>query len=344
MHKKITIRDVSRECGYSTTTVSHVLNNTRNVAWETRKKVLEAVKKLNYRPNLIARSLKGKGSKTIGIIISDIREGFFAEITKTVEIEISKLGYNLILCDSEHNFKKEKFYFDILHQKGVDGIILAPVNIFKPPFRVNPDLKMTQIPFVQIDRKLKNVNADFVGINNFLSSKRAVEYLYKCGYKSIGLITYPPWVYTMQQRIKGYVLAEKERGKYKKQKILVLNYDSAKNKEMINNWIKSTKLDAIVCGNDEICLSVLSVIEKIGLNIPEEIGLLSFDDNKWFKFLQYPVVAIKQPTYAIAKIAVSLLIEHIENRKTVLPREIILPAELVTGVGSNRGVKEYISG
>jgi len=333
--KKVTITDVARLAGFSASTVSHVINNTRFVEKKTKDKILAAIENLNYRPNILAQSLKGKGTKTLGLIISDIREGFFSEIIKSIEINANMCGYNVILCDSEESSEKEKFYIDVLLRKGVDGLIFAPVNtkiIFK-------DILSSMIPSVQIDRKLQHHKADFVGIDNIKSAEIATHYLYDQGYKNVGFVGYSENIYTMEKRIKGYKNAVLKRGDLKESSIKVLSHNGINMKDTIKEWLGGYgKIDAILCANDNICYEALSAIEETGLQIPHDIGIISFDDPKWFRFLKSPITAIRQPTWKMGELSVDLLIDRIKHESKNKFKDLLLDTELVIRKSCRRNI------
>ncbi len=321
--KKVTIKDVARLSGFSVSTVSHVINSTRFVEETTKRKVLKAVEALDYRPNYIARSLKGKGTNTIGFIISDIGEGYFSEISRSIEFHAYKKGYTVMLCDSEESAEKEKHYIDVLIRKGIDGLIFAPVNsnsVFK-------DLTAYRMHTVQIDRRLKNFKSDFVGIDNFKSAREAVLYMHDQGYRSVGFVGYNERIFTMEQRIAGYKSAVKQKGAGVKVKSIP--YDESDVKEVIGEWIDTEGIDAVLCGNDNICFETLSAIDMLHLKIPFEIGVISFDDSKWFSLLKNPVTAIRQPTWEIGKMAVQLLMDRIERKSEDDFREVLLDTKLM---------------
>jgi len=324
--KKITIKDVANLSGFSISTVSHVINGTRYVEENTREKVLNAIKILDYRPNILARSLKGKGSSTIGVIISDIREGFFAEVIKAIESIASRRGYNVILCDSEDSTEKENFYIDILMRKGIDGLIFAPVDTSQS----HEELEINIVPIVQIDRKVRYFKSDFVGIDNIKSAEIATHYLFDNGYRRVGFLGYGIEVYTMEKRIEGYKKAVFLRGIMDKPLIKALRYNQEEMSRTIKEWIlNNDNIDALICGNDDICFATLTAVEELELNIPGDIGIISFDDSKWFRFLKCPVTALRQPTQNIGEMAVKVLTDRIEGKLKDDYKNIILDTELI---------------
>ncbi|MCK5568214.1 MAG: LacI family DNA-binding transcriptional regulator [Spirochaetes bacterium] len=324
--QKVTIKDVARLSGFSISTVSHTINNTRFVEKKTKDKISKVIKDLHYKPNILARGLKGKGTKTIGLIISDIREDFFSKITKSIESNANKKGYNVILCDSEEDIDEEKFYIHILLRKGIDGLIFAPVN----KNEINKTLVFSHIPSVQIDRKLNNFNADFVGIDNSKSAEKATHHLFDQGYKNIGFIGYEKRVYTMEKRIEGYKKVILERGILEESRIKIISYSDSNIKDTINEWLcKYKDIDAVICGVDNLCYETLAAIEEIGLEMPNDMGIISFDDTKWFRFVKSPITTIRQPTENMGRLAINILIDRIENNLQQEYKDNLLDTELV---------------
>ncbi len=322
---KVTIRDVARLTGFSVSTVSHVINATRFVERETKEKILQAIELLNYRPNILARSLKGKGTKTIGVIISDIRQGFFAEVIKSIESRANARGFNVMLCDSEDSAEKEEFYVDILLRKGVDGVIFAPVDTGQ----LFEELRLSKLHAVQIDRKLPDYPSDFVGIDNVKSARTATCRLFDQGYRIVGFIGYGPEVYTMARRLEGYREAARSRGRADAS-LAMDNYDEEYMKESIAGWLrKNPSMDAVLCGNDDICSATLTALEEMELQVPGNFGIISFDDTRWFRFLRCPITSIRQPTAEIGKVATDLLIDRIEGRLQDDYRDVLLETQLI---------------
>lgn len=307
--KKITIKDIAFHANVSTATVSHVVNNTRFVEKETKDRVVEAIEKLNYRPNILAQGLKGKGTKTIGVVIADIRESFFASIVKAVELYLRKENFSLILCDSEDIVRQEKIHLDLLLQKGVEGVILAPINMHE----TYSSLQTSHIPVVQIDRKTYGMKSDYIGIDNVQSARIATEHLCEHRYTRIGFIGYDATVYSVKKRQEGYQDVLSQRNMFDEQLIKVVNYSDNAMKESIKRWILQQNVDAVLCAVDEICFSALEAIDELGLRIPEDIGLISFDDSKWLKFLKTPITVIRQPLEKMGRTAAEALIKRIQH-------------------------------
>ncbi|MCX7846274.1 MAG: LacI family transcriptional regulator, partial [Dictyoglomaceae bacterium] len=159
--KPPTMKDVAKLAGVSVSTVSHVINKTRHVEEETKKKVLSAIKELGYRPNIVARSLRKKTTHTVGLIVSNITNLFYPEVVRGIEDTLLSYKYNLILCNSDENINKEREYIEVLYSKQVDGIIITPSKSTET--RKNLEIFISQnIPVVLVDRRIKGIDTDVV--------------------------------------------------------------------------------------------------------------------------------------------------------------------------------------
>jgi len=327
--KKSNMKAVAECAHVSISTVSHVINKTRNVNKETNDRVLEAIEKLNYTPNIFARGLRGKKIRVIGVIISDIRESFFSEVVKAIELTAYGEGYSLILCDSEDDPLKEQLYINILLQNGIEGVIFAPVNNSTNAYN---SIIPHKIQAIQIDRKIDSLPIDFVGIDNVEITKKAMNHLFSHGFMNVGFVSYQANVYTMEQRLLGYKLAVQLHNSSKKINVKFIQYNGSDNKEIIKSWLYQNKeIDSILCGNDNIGYQVLRAIKELQYEVPKNIGILSFDDSKWFKLYTPPITAIRQPTKQIGRLATELLIAEMQNKIKNYSRKEnhILNAELI---------------
>ena len=327
--KKSTMKEVAEFAHVSISTVSHVINKSRHVDKETQNKVLEAIEKLNYAPNIFARGLRGKKIRIIGVIISDIRESFFAEVVKAIELTAHNEGYSVLLCDSEDDPLKEQLHINTLIQNGIEGVIFAPVN---NSIRAYDSIIPHKIHAIQIDRKIYGLSADFVGIDNIEITKKAMNHLFNHKYTNVGFVSYQTNVYTMEQRLLGYKMAAQQHSSSKNINVKFIQYNGSDIKGIIKSWLYQNKeIDSILCGNDNICYQVLRAIRELQYEIPKDMGVLSFDDSKWFKLVTPSITAIRQPTNQIGKLATELLIAEIQNKiKNYSQKENhILNAELI---------------
>ena len=203
----VNIKDVADRAGVSTTTVSHVINQTRYVSDELIKRVNQAMEELDYHPNSLARSLRSGKTKTIGLVIPDISNQFFAEISRKIEDKGYEHGYSVILCNTDDDSNKEKNYIDVLIAKQVDGIVFISAG------EVSDNLKKTiasNVPIVVSDRNIKEIKSDIVLVDNNLGGYEATQYLIGLGHKRIGCIAGPSTVTPSAQRLQGYKKAMQE--------------------------------------------------------------------------------------------------------------------------------------
>ncbi|MDA8410489.1 MAG: LacI family DNA-binding transcriptional regulator [Treponema sp.] len=329
--KAATIQDVANRAKVSISTVSHVLNKTRHVEKTRNDRVLLAVKELGYRPNQLARSLRGAASKTIGLVISDIREEFFAGLTKAIESAANDHGYLVTLCDSEEDPEKEGRYIEILADRGVDGIILAPVDRASPI----PAPRDGKLPIVLVDRRSEVSNLDFVGIENARSTREAVRHLVSLGKKRLGFIGHEMAIATMGERAEAFMAAMGELGLADEARILTLRSKAGDNKAKVRRWIaKAPALDGIICGNANLCFLTFSVLDEAGITVPDPMAIVSFDDPDCYRFMRCPITAIRQPTEKIGATAFEVLLARVEGRAapgrdSMEPSSFIIPARLI---------------
>jgi LacI family transcriptional regulator len=326
--RKSTIRDVAVKAMVSISTVSHVLNGTRFVEEETRQRILDSITELDYRPNQFARSLRGAGSRTLGLIISDIREDYFAKITKAIESAANRNGYAVILCDSEADLGKERLYMELLTEKGVEGMILAPVDSGSPP----QGRRGHDLPIVQIDRHCHGAALDYVGIENARLASEAVHYLAALGNSRIGYLGHEARISTMEERWRGYERAMREIGSYDEALVNMSLPHGEDSSSAIGEWMSSSPaIDALLCGNANICLGALEALSlpSAGGAATARVALATFDDLAWFRFMENPVVTVRQPTELLGLAAFDALMARIRDEAPASPVEILLPAELV---------------
>jgi DNA-binding LacI/PurR family transcriptional regulator len=323
--RNATIQDVAKRAKVSISTVSHVLNNTRKVESATREKIVAAIEELSYRPNQLARGLRGAGSKTIGLIISDIREEFFAELTKTIESAANDRGYMVMLCDSEESVEKESLYVELLAERGVDGIILSPVDSSVPP---RPP-RGRALPIVQVDRRCRGSDRDFIGIDNAALAASAVRHFASIGRKKLGFIGHESSIATMAERAKGFAQAMRELGDSEGGEILILQSRGADAKENVARWVAASPgLEGLVCGNANICYAALEALESLGMEVPMGMGIVSFDDPACFAFMRSPITAVRQPTERMGLAALDALLQRSGGDDSAV-KELLLPAELI---------------
>lgn len=322
----VKIKDVADAAGVSTATVSRVLANKPHVRPEVKQRVMDVVQALDYRPNRVARSLRANVSSVIALIVSDIENPFFQQVSRAVEDAAHKQGYSVMLCNTDENPQKEKMYLQLLYDENVAGIILSPTRQTADDFTETARLK---IPMVVIDRRVSNFDVDNILIDNVQAAQIIVTHLIEHGYKRIGAI-FGVGSTTGRERRAGYLQALKERG-IKISNELV-KYANAREEDGFETVMKLLKLspppDAIFTSNSLLAAGALLALRESKVAIPQQIAFASFDETTWARLVDPAITVIKQPTYEIGRTSVELLLKRIED-PTRSNREVTLTSKLI---------------
>jgi LacI family fructose operon transcriptional repressor len=322
----VKIKDVADAAEVSTATVSRVLANKPNVRPEVKKRVLEAVKMLGYRPNRVARALRSNKSNMIGLIVSDIENPFFQQVSRAVEDTALAHGYSVVLCNADEKPEKELMYLQLLHDENAAGVILSPTRQTAENFE---SLSALNMPLAIIDRGIKGGHFDNIITDNVQSAYTIVNHLIAQGHKRIGAICGASST-TGRKRREGYLQALEKNGI----KSLPELIEFANHKEE-DGYAAAMKLlqlkerpDAIFTSNSLLAAGVLRALKESNISIPEEIAFASFDETRWAALVTPPITVIEQPTYEIGQTATLLLAKRIldPNRAT---REVVLNTKLI---------------
>jgi LacI family transcriptional regulator len=322
-----TIREVAQSAGVSYATVSHVINNTRLVSQETRERVLAAMDALNYRPNALARSLRQGKTNTLGLVLPDSANPFFAEISRSIEDEAFKKGYSVFLCNTELDIQRELFYVDVLSKKQVDGIIFIAAGDQADSLDF---LRSRNMPVVLIDRDLPNVEVDAVLSDNQLGGFLATRHLLDLGHTRIACIAGPSSITPSAERIIGYRRALEEAGlSYDESLILRGDYHAQSGMEITHSILKmDPRPTAIFALNDLMALGALRAAAEAGCSVPQDLAVVGYDDLEIAHFTNPPLTTIAQPKKEIGAQAVHLLVDRMSQRNRP-PTRLVLAPELI---------------
>src|SRR5215208_1199415 len=322
-----TIREVAESAGVSYATVSHVINNTRLVSKETRERVLAAMSELNYRPNALARSLRQGKTNTLGLVLPDSANPFFAEISRSIEDEAFKKGYSVFLCNTELDTQRELFYVDVLSKKQVDGIIFVAAGDQADSL----DFLLRQnMPVVMIDRDLPNVEVDAVLTDHQLGGCLATQHLLELGHTRIACIAGPSSITPSAERITGYRNALEEAGLAADETLILRgDYHAQSGMEMSHAILRmEPRPTAIFAMNDLMALGALRAAAEEGCSVPGDLAVVGYDDLELAHFTNPPLTTIAQPKKEIGAQAISLLVDRM-SRRDRSPSRIVLPPELI---------------
>ncbi len=326
---KVTIKDIAKFANVSTATVSKVINKKdSNISQETRERVLKIVKEYGYLPNRVASSMVTKRTKTLGLVIPDIANPFFPEIARGAEDKANQEGYNLILCNTDNKVEKEDLYIAMLQEKMVDGIIFTASSA---RLDISESLEKVNVPIITVDRDIENLKTmGKITVDNLNGAYKAVKYMLSRGYENIIHICGPLTSTPTRMRILGYEKAMTEFG-YKKEDLLIIDgqYSSQFGEDAIEKVMKSNhKFDGVFCGNDLIAIGVVKALKKNNYDIPNNIGIIGYDDIYMARMIEPELTTVNQPTYDIGYKAAELLINMLENEK-IENNEIVLDTKLI---------------
>lgn len=345
--KRLTIKDVAKHANVSIATVSRVINNHGTTSVEARKKVLEAIEALGYRPNALARGLVSQKSNSIGVLVPDVSNYFFAEVFRGLEDAIHERNGNVFICSTDVDESRMLRYLDFLQEKQVEGIIFTSEAVSE---KYNERFKLAGVPVVLLATEADEFQLPAIKVNEFKASLDAVEYLIKKGHRQIGMIHGPESDPNAGlPRLKGYKAAMKlydlktdaswlEEGDYR--------FESGR-RAMRRLLERHPEMTALFCASDEMACGAMVESQRMGKVLPQELSVMGFDNVK-LSAMYYPALTtVAQPLYEMGKQAVYLLYQLIEaegkglaalKKTTYLPHQII-ERESVTPPGQS-AVKE----
>ena len=323
----VTMRDVAESAGVSVTTVSHVINNTRNVNPSTRQRVEQSMHRLGYQPNVLARSLRKGETHTIGIILPDSTNPYFAEVVRGIEDSSFSQGYSVILCNSDNDLAKERLYANVLLEKQVDGIIMVAAgssgeNILH--------LQARHVPLVLVDRRVPDIEADYVFADNQQGGSLATGHLIDLGHRAIACITGPLGVQLSSERISGYRQALETAGiNIREEWIVEGDFQFQSGNDAARVLFENEPVPtAIFACNDLMAIGAYRYTQEKGYHIPKQLSIVGFDDVSLAAYTNPPLTTVRQFKHEMGSLAARLLLERMIQRD-LAPRLELLGTEII---------------
>ncbi|MBI3230944.1 MAG: LacI family DNA-binding transcriptional regulator [Burkholderiales bacterium] len=322
-----TMKQVAEKAGVSTSTVSHVLNNTRIVSPDAKARVQEAISTLRYIPSAVARSLKNDRTHTIGMMIPNNSNPYFAEVIQGVEDASFQFGYNIILCNSYDDPKKQAAYVRVLLEKRIDGLILVASG---------SDSALTQLladealPKVLVDREVAGVAADFIQADHEQGAYLATKYLLDLGHRNIACVSGPKDLLSSRDRVSGYLRALKEYGvKFRLDCLVNSDFTSQGGYDAFQQLLAlPQRPSAIFVSNDLMAIGGLCAASAAGVRIPDQLSVVGYDDIALASFTTPPLTTIAQPKHEIGGVTARALVERMLDHTLPFKREK-LPTKLI---------------
>ena len=323
-----TIKDVASLARVHPSTVSRVINDDSRISEKTKEKVLLIIKKLGYTPNAIARGLKTKRTHTLGMLIPDITNPFFAEIARGVEDTANKNNFNVILCNTDDKLKKERTYLEILRGKRVDGLILGTAHIRDKSIL---ELEKKKFPYILVSRNIEGLDKNCIIVDDVAGGLMATEHLINMGHRRIAHITGPLKVRGSINRLEGYKLAlEKHQIEYKEELVEEGDFRIKGGYQAMKKFLKLPEPPtAIFAANDLLALGAMQVIQKRKYHIPKDFCIIGFDDIRLASFVYPPLTTVRQPMLEMGALAVKMLLKIIEEEEFNQKKEILEPKLII---------------
>ena len=331
MKDKPTIIDVAQKAGVSIATVSRIINDKNGQYNEkTKERVIKAIRELNYQPNVVARGLRSQKTHTVGFVVSEL-EAFFVEVLEGAQSVARKKGYSAFLCNTDYNVKQEENYVVNLLERRVDGVIFIG-GIMNERHIVR--LRKEDIPVVLVEKFIEKTDVPSVGINNVQAAKKAVQHLLRLGHRKIGFISTPFEIVPMRERFKGYRQALMEESIPYDSSIVYIE-ETIGEKDITPGYRLMQKIlrgrnvpHAFFITSDAIAIAVIKAIKNFGMEVPDDIALVGFDDIEMASYSDPPLTTVAQPKYQMGAEGMQLLIKLMNGVK-VRKKEIELETHIV---------------
>jgi LacI family transcriptional regulator len=321
MKSKATLKQIAKELGVSVSTVSKALNGSPEISDPTKKRVQEYAKLKNYKPNVIGLNLKNRRTKTIGVIIPNILNSFFAKVFKGIEKVADQRGYKLITCISNESYQKEINAVEMLSNGTIDGFILSIAEETQE-FQKYDHFKTIindGIPIVMFDRIAEEINCDKVVIDDYESALHATDYLLQTGCKRVALFSAIENLSVGKLRAEGFFKAIELNGLTLYEDLLLLTNSNEEFDEKADEFFKKNKPDAIFAIDEHTAVAAMKLGIQNGFNIPDDLQVIGFADGVWSRRLTPSLSTVSQHAPEIGEEAANLLIDRLESDEEKLP-------------------------
>ncbi len=317
----ITMTEIAKLTGVSQPTVSRVLNGNKNVDAAIRERVLACAKEHDYQPNVLAKSLQGRKTMLLGVLVTDISNGFFADLTKRIEVEARKRGYSIILFNSDYNPRNVQECLDVFRRYRVDGVLAVPIR--EASMEWQEYVKKLDVPVVAVTRRAQGL--DSVYVDHFHAGAMVADYLAGRGYRRFLFIGKD-----YDGKYVGFRQAMEAKG-FGDQTVNTVYENDEQLRKTVQSWFRSSwNRAAVFASNDIYALRVLDALRELGMSVPGNVGVIGFDDTSTCRYLNPRLSSVSQPMERMAREAVIRLLDRIEHPGARELLDLPLQAALVT--------------
>ena len=317
----VTIKDIAKELGLSTSTVSRALRDSHEISHDTKKMVMEYAEKINFKPNRIAQSLKDHKSMSIGVIVTEIANSFFSQVINGVESIAHNNGYTVIIAQSMESADRELLSLQHLTSSSIDGLIIS-VSTESKNFHYLKELHEKGMPIVFVDRAIDHIETHKVIVDNFKGAYKATKHLIDKGKKNIAILSNDIGLSISRDRMAGYEAALTDHNlPIKETMIKYCNLGGMKYaeveeamKELMRRRIKP---DAIFAGSDKLTIGCLRFLKERKIKVPDEVAVIGFSNTDLTDLIDPPLSVVRQPAFEMGEAATGLLLSLIRSKKPV---------------------------
>lgn len=327
---QVTMKEIAKKLGFSVSTISRALKDSPELHPDTKKRIVDMAKEMNYQPNLLAQSLRISRTNTIGVIVPEIMSHFFASCVSGIQDYANKRGYNVMICQSNETLELEIANIKTLVSSQVDGLLISlsrETNKYNHLF----DLYNREIPFLLFDRVNEDIPVSRVTFNDEGGAYQVTKYLLETGCKRVMYVSGPEDLYISKKRKEGYIHALNEFGITLDSDLVKISDLTTEDNIKIAKEIADMKSrpDGVFCMIDPVAIDILTYWKSIGIKVPDDMALAGFTNNPTSAVVEPPLTTVAQPGYEMGKLAVSHLIDQLEGQASDDPISIVLETTLV---------------
>lgn len=337
---KLSIKDIAQRCNTSITTVSFVLNgkaDEKRISVELKEKILKTIEDTGYKQNQFARGMRTGKTNIIGLIIEDISNAFFSAVARIIEEDAYKRGYKIIYCSTDDNTEKTKELIKLFVERNLDGYIITPPKGVEDEIQSLIDRK---IPVVLFDRYFPGLETDYVVVDNFNTSKKAVQHLFDSGFEHIALVTTSSDQNQMLERLNGYEKTIVENGKEPKVLKIPFTFSPEQSVKEIVTYLKENKeVDAIFFSTNYLAFKGLEAINQLKLTIPEDLAVVAFDDQDFFRIYNPSITAVAQPVRDISLKLIDIILQKMNSEEKPVEKVVLSTNLIVRDSSVKRCIK-----
>ena len=342
----VTIKDIAKALGLSTSTVSRALRDSYEISPETKKLVLEYAEKINYQPNPIALSLKERRSHSIGVIVCEIANSFFSQTINGIESIAYNNGYNVIIAQSRESFEREVLNLQYLTSRSIDGLIIS-VSTETEDFSYFKEMNEKGLPIVFFDRIVDEIKTHKVIVDNFKGAYDATTHLIKNGFRKIAAVGNSEFLSITKERLAGYKAALHDNKMEATDELIRYCHHGgmilSEVEDAVNALLKQ-KPDAFFASSDKLTTGCLRILKSRGRVVPDDVGLIGFSNSELTELLSPSLSIIKQPAFEMGALAMNLLLQLIESKRPVKDFETrVLATELIIRESSEYRKKKALA-